>query len=126
MTDISVTKIRELKAVEGPRVIPGINFYTAGRELGVGGLGMNVLELEANCSTYPDHDHASEGQEEIYVVLEGGGSLVAGDQQWPLEVGTLVRVAPETKRKLVPGEAGLTVLALGAVPGKAYTAAPTT
>src|SRR5665811_513113 len=123
MADISVTKIGELVPIEGPKVIPGIKFYTAGRELGVGGLGMNVLELEANCSTYPDHDHASEGQEEIYVVLDGGGSLVAGDQQWPLEVGTLVRVAPQTKRRIVPGESGLTVLALGAVPGKAYPAA---
>jgi mannose-6-phosphate isomerase-like protein (cupin superfamily) len=121
MSDITVKKVGELGHFQGPNAIPGIKFLTAGQELGVTGLGMNVLELEGNCANYPDHDHASEGQEEIYVVLDGGGSLVAGDREWPLEVGTLVRVAPETKRRLVPGAGGLTVLALGAVPGKAYT-----
>lgn len=121
MSDITVKKVGELGHFEGPNAIPGIKFFTAGRELGASGLGMNVLELEPDCSTYPDHDHASDGQEEIYVVLDGEGTLVAGDRQWPLEAGTLVRVAPDTKRKLVPGAAGLTVLALGAIPGKAYT-----
>lgn len=120
MSDITVTKIGDLDSYSGPNSIPGIKFLQAGRELGVAGLGMNILELEAGCSAYPEHDHAGDGQEEIYVVLDGGGTLVAGDQQWPLAPGTLIRVPHDTKRKLVPGADGLTVLALGATPGKAY------
>lgn len=121
MSDITVTKIGDLGPIEGPHTIPGITFLRAGRELGVAGMGMNILQLEPHCSTYPEHDHAADGQEEIYIVLEGGGALVAGDRQWGLEVGTLIRVPPDTKRKLVPGADGLTVLALGATPGKAFT-----
>lgn len=121
MSDITVTTIGDLGSFQGPNAIPGIKFLPAGRELGVTGLGMNILELDPDCSAYPDHDHAADGQEEVYVVLDGGGTLVAGDQQWPLVAGTLVRVPPDTKRKLVPGTDGLTVLALGATPGKAYT-----
>ncbi|MCJ7796575.1 MAG: cupin [Thermoleophilia bacterium] len=121
MGDITVKKVGDLGSFQGPNAIPGIKFLQAGRELGVTGLGMNILELESECSAYPDHDHAGDGQEEVYVVLDGGGTLVAGDQQWPLAVGTLVRVSPDMKRKLVPGADGLTVLALGATPGKAYT-----
>jgi len=118
MSDITVTKIGDISSFQGPNAIPGIRFLPAGRELGVTGLGMNILEIESDCSAYPDHDHAADGQEEVYVVLAGGGTLAAGDQQWPLEVGTLVRVPSDTKRKLVPGADGLTVLALGAQPRK--------
>lgn len=121
MSDITVKKVADLSFFQGPNAIPGIKFLQAGRELGVTGLGMNILEIEPECSAYPDHDHATDGQEEVYVVLDGSGTLVAGDQQWPLEVGTLVRAPHDVKRKLIPGTDGLTVLALGATPGKAYT-----
>lgn len=120
MSDITVTKVGDLDSLQGPNAIPGIKFLQAGRELGVTGLGMNILELEPDCSAYPEHDHAGDGQEEVYVVLDGGGTLVAGLRQWPLVAGTLIRVPHDTKRKLVPGADGLTVLALGATPGKAY------
>lgn len=120
MSEITVTKVGDLDSFQGPNAIPGIKFLRAGRELGVTGLGMNILELEPDCSAYPEHDHAADGQEEVYVVLDGGGTLVAGDQQWPLDAGTLIRVPYEARRKLVPGSNGMTVLALGATPGKAY------
>jgi hypothetical protein len=46
--------------------------------------------------------------------------LHAGDEEFPLVPGTLVRVGPSQKRKIVPGSEGATVLALGGTPGKAY------
>jgi quercetin dioxygenase-like cupin family protein len=54
----------------------------------------------------PHDDHAEDGQEEVYVVLEGSGTLEADDQTWTLAPGTLARVGPGQKRKIVPGEAG--------------------
>jgi mannose-6-phosphate isomerase-like protein (cupin superfamily) len=81
---------------------------------------MNVLNLPPDWKDYPDHDHAGDGQEEVYIVLKGRGTLEAGGTSWALEPGTLARVGPTQKRKIRPGPEGVTILALGGVPGKAY------
>ena len=120
MSEIIVKKVGDLGCYEGPNAIPGIKFRHAARDLGVTAWGMNVLELEPNCSGYPEHDHAADGQEEVYVVLRGSATLHAGGKNWPLEAGAFIRVEPNMKRKLVPGADGLTVLAIGSTPGKAY------
>jgi mannose-6-phosphate isomerase-like protein (cupin superfamily) len=82
--------------------------------------GMNVLELDADCEGYPEHDHAKDGQEEVYVVLRGAGTLRVADEETPFRAGVLVRVGPSARRKFVSGHDGLVLLALGATPGKAY------
>jgi mannose-6-phosphate isomerase-like protein (cupin superfamily) len=81
---------------------------------------MNALEIEAGCTSYPEHDHARDGQEEVYAVLRGSGTLEAGEARIALVPGVLVRVGPKQTRKIVPGPEGITVLAIGATPGKAY------
>lgn len=113
MSDVTVKRIDELEGYEG-------RFLYAGRGLGVTAWGMNVLRLPAGWSQYPEHDHEKDGQEEVYVVLEGSARLEAGGESWTLEPGTLARVGPGQKRKIVPGDRGLTMLALGGTPGKAY------
>jgi mannose-6-phosphate isomerase-like protein (cupin superfamily) len=85
---------------------------------------MNVIAIEAGCSGYPEHDHAKDGQEEVYVVLGGFGSMEAGGKSIPLHPRTLVRVGPTTKRKIRPGPEGIVVLALGGTPGRAYGSSP--
>lgn len=97
-------------------------FLFARKGVGVTAWGMNVLRLPANWDDYPDHDHASDGQEEAYVVLEGSAQLSAGGESWNLVPGTLARVGAEQKRKIVPGDAGVTMLVIGGTPGKAYEA----
>ena len=62
----------------------------------------------------------TQGQEEVYVVLSGHGTLHADGESWSLEPGTLARVGAEQKRRIVPGAEGVTLLALGGTPGKAY------
>lgn len=121
MSEVSVKHMNELGYYEGPNALPGIRFRHAARDLGVTAWGMNVLEIEPNCMSYPEHDHSADGQEEVYVVLDGTATLHAGDQTWLLETGMLVRVGPNVRRKLLAGARGLTVLALGATPGKPYS-----
>ena len=53
-------------------------------------------------------------------MLRGSGTLEAGDTRIALEPGMLVRVGPQQRRRIVPGPQGVTVLAIGATPGKAY------
>src|SRR5512136_3244233 len=102
MTDTKARRIEDIPFYQGPGAIPGIRFHSAGRELGVTSWGMNVLEIDAGVTAYPEHDHVKDGQEEVYVVLEGGGTLEAGGDRLDLSRGMLVRVGPSTRRKIVP------------------------
>lgn len=120
MSEVRATTIEAIPFYQGPSAIPGIRFRTAARELGVTAWGMNVLEIDAGCAGYPEHDHDKDGQEEVYVVLRGDGTLQAAGEQMALSPGMLVRVGASTRRKILPGPQGVTVLAIGATPGKAY------
>ena len=122
MADVQARRIEEIPYYQGPKAIPGIRFHAAARELGVTAWGMNVLELEAGCEAYPEHAHVKDGQEEVYVVLKGSGTMNAGGDHLELAEGMLVRVGPSTRRKILPGPRGITVLAIGATPGQAYQA----
>jgi mannose-6-phosphate isomerase-like protein (cupin superfamily) len=119
MLDVTVKRLEEMESYQGPGVPPG-QFLYAGRSLGVTAWGMNVLNLPPDWAGYPDHDHTRDGQEEVYVVLRGSARLQAGEKTWQLEPGTLVRVGASQKRKFIPGSEGVTLLALGGTPGKAY------
>lgn len=120
MADIKARRVDEIPFYQGPNAIRGIRFHTAARDLGVSAWGMNVLEIEAGCTAYPEHDHAKDGQEEVYVVLRGSGVMDAGGDHVELTEGMLVRVGPSTRRRILPGPQGITVLAIGATPGQAY------
>lgn len=115
MADVTIKRFDELDSYQGEG-----RFCYAGKTLGVQAWGMNVLRLPAGWTDYPDHDHAKDGQEEVYVVLSGSARLQAGDQTFDLEPGVLARVGPEQKRKFVPGPNGVTMLAIGGTPGKAF------
>lgn len=113
MLDVTVKRIDELEGYQG-------QFLQAGKGLGVTAWGMNVLKLPAKWADYPDHDHVKDGQEEVYVVLEGSAKLQAGGKHWDLAPGLLARVGPRQKRKITPGKEGVTLLVLGGTPGKAF------
>jgi len=120
MSDVTVRTIEEVAPYDGPHAIPGIRFRAVARALGITAWGMNVFEIDAGITRYPEHDHLKDGQEEVYLALRGSATLHAGEESFALEPGTFVRVGPGQKRKILPGPEGVTVLALGATPGKAY------
>lgn len=113
MPDVTVKQFDELDNHEGV-------FLYAAKGLGVSSWGMNVERLPAHWDGYPEHDHAEDGQEEVYVVLEGSVKLQAEDESWELAPGSMARVGPAQKRTVVPGDAGATLLVIGGTPGKAY------
>jgi quercetin dioxygenase-like cupin family protein len=96
-------------------------FKLARAELGVSAFGMQVLDLPPNIGdAYPEHDHAEDGQEEVFLALSGSGEIEIDGQPHRLEPGTMFRIGPGVKRKFRTGEDPVRVLALGGVPGKAY------
>ncbi len=120
MTNINSKTIDELEFYTGPHAIPGIRYRSAGQQLGVRAWGMNVLDIETGCTGYPEHDHVKDGQEEVYVILRGSGTLKMGDESLPLFEGQMVRVPPDVVRKILPGPQGIRFLALGGTPAKAF------
>jgi uncharacterized cupin superfamily protein len=120
MATVTIKRLGQFEFYQGPHMKDGIHFCYAGKGLGVRAWGMNVIELGPHCTTYPEHDHVKDGQEEVYVVLKGVAHLRAGDVSEQLEAGSFVRVSPEQRRAFFTGDEGATLLALGATPGKAY------
>jgi mannose-6-phosphate isomerase-like protein (cupin superfamily) len=106
-----------LRQIDG---LPAINHGAvklAGDELGVESFGLQVLDLPPGFTDYPEHDHAADRQEEVYVVLEGSADFELDGTSAHAEAGTLVRVEPDARRKLLPGPDGVRVLAIGCAPG---------
>lgn len=121
---INVTHSSEIPAHAGEHTIPGIRFRPAREALGVTAWGMNVIEFDPGADGYPLHDHAHDGQEELYVVIEGSVVLEAEGRETVLRTGDLVRVPPDVPRRFITRESGGTLLAVGGVPGAAYAPDP--
>jgi mannose-6-phosphate isomerase-like protein (cupin superfamily) len=88
--------------------------------LGVTSFGIRVEEFPPDFDQYPEHSHAEDGQEEVYVVLRGNAEIEIDGQRIPLDAETIVRVGPGARRRIIPGPQGVRILALGAVPGAVY------
>src|SRR3954454_7233632 len=94
MADYAIKRIDEMEAVYRGA------FKRARAELGAASFGMQVLDLPGGLTAYPEHDHAEDGQEEVYVTLRGGGEIEIEGQRHPIDPETMVRVAAGTKRKV--------------------------
>ena len=95
-------------------------FKRARAELGVESFGMQILDMPPNFENYPEHDHSHDDQEEVFLVMRGGGEIEIDGERFPIDETRVARVTPEAKRKLWPGPDGIRVVILGGVPGKLY------
>lgn len=118
MANYTAKKIGDMEAAFGG------GFVKARAELGVTSFGMQIIRMPGGYPDYPEHDHAQDGQEEVYVALDGSGTIDVEGEQVPFSPDTLVRVGAGTKRKVLPGPEGLTMLVLSGCPGEAYKIAP--
>jgi quercetin dioxygenase-like cupin family protein len=110
----------KLKQIDDLSSIHGGAVKLAGDELGVQSFGMQVLDFPPGFAGYPEHDHAHDGQEEIYVVLSGSAEFEVAGERVSAEPGSLLWVAPESRRSLEAGADGVRILAMGGVPGGTY------
>jgi mannose-6-phosphate isomerase-like protein (cupin superfamily) len=114
MSDYTAKRIDDMEAAFGGGLVK------ARAELGVTSFGVQIVRLPADYKDYPEHDHESDGQEEVYLALSGSGYIDIEGERVDLNPDTLVRVAAGTKRKVYPGPDGLRMIAVGGIPGKAY------
>jgi uncharacterized cupin superfamily protein len=96
---------------------PRSRYSAVWRELGraAGSLrtGLNHVELSPGALGSPLHCHSAE--EELFVVLDGEGTVLLGDERIPVQRGHVVARPPGTRvaHALEAGGAGMTYLAYG-------------
>jgi mannose-6-phosphate isomerase-like protein (cupin superfamily) len=112
----------EVKSIDEMEAIYRGAFKRARAELGVESFGMQVIDMPPDYEHYPEHDHAHDGQEEVYLVMRGGGEIEIDGTRSPLDDDHVARVGPQTKRKVWPGPEGIRLVVIGGVPGGAYEA----
>lgn len=96
------------------------SFKRARAELGVTSFGVQVIDFPPNNDLYPEHDHAEDGQEEVYLALAGEGDLEVEGETFKLTPDVMVRVGPGVKRKIRTGDSTMRLLAMGGKPGGVY------
>jgi mannose-6-phosphate isomerase-like protein (cupin superfamily) len=116
MGEYTVKKIDEMEAIYLGA------FKRARAELGVESFGLQVIDLPPNFDNYPEHDHAGDGQEEVFMAIRGGGEIEIEGERFPLDPEHMVRVGSGTKRKVWPGDEGIRMVIVGGVPGNVYEA----
>lgn len=111
-----------VKRIDDMEAVYGGAFKRVRAELGVESFGIQVIDMPPNFDGYPEHDHAEDGQEEVFVALRGGGEIEIDGERYPLDPDHIARVASGVKRKVWPGEQGIRMLIVGGVPDGAYEA----
>lgn len=116
--DYTVKTFDEMEAAAGGM------FIRARASLGASAFGFQVLDLPPDSGNlYPEHDHGFDGQEEVYLLLEGTGQIVLPGGPVELTRERMIRVGPNTRRRLRSGPDGARVLVIGAAPGRPYAPA---
>jgi uncharacterized cupin superfamily protein len=96
MANYTVKRIDEFEEMEGSG---GATWRLARKTLGAEAFGFNVVDIEAG-GEIPAHDHAGDDQEEVFVILEGEGKIVADGTEHDAPAGTFCRFAPEVNRTI--------------------------
>ena len=86
MSSYAVKNIDEMEAVYRGA------FKRARAELGVESFGMQIIDMPANYENYPEHDHAHDNQEEVFLVMRGGGEIEIEGERFPLDGDHIARV----------------------------------
>jgi uncharacterized cupin superfamily protein len=92
----TIKRIDEFEEMEGSG---GATWRLARKTLGAEAFGFNVVDIEAG-GQIPAHDHTGDNQEEVFIILEGEGTLVIDDEEHEAPAGTFCRFAPEVNRTI--------------------------
>ncbi len=103
----TIKRIDEFEEMEGSG---GATWRLARKTLGAEAFGFNIVDIEAG-GQIPAHDHTGDNQEEVFIILEGDGVIVAGDDEHEAPAGTFCRFAPEVNRTIL-NKSGAPVRAL--------------
>lgn len=89
--------------------------YFAGSDLGLTGCEVSINRLPAGKGMPFVHTHRK--NEELYIVLRGNGSFYLDGKEFPIQEGSLVRVAPAGERAWKAGDEDLYFICIQAEAG---------
>jgi quercetin dioxygenase-like cupin family protein len=106
----TIKNIDEFEEMEGSG---GATWRLARKTLGAEAFGFNVVDIEAG-GEIPAHDHAGDNQEEVFIILDGQGTIVTDGEEHDAPAGTFCRFAPEVNRTIKNGsDANVRALLIG-------------
>lgn len=94
--------------------------YFIGKEMGLTGCEVSLNRLPAGKGM--PFVHAHKKNEEVYIVLRGKGIFFIDGEEFPVEEGSLIRVAPEAARSWRAGEEDLYFICIQAEAGSLHQA----
>jgi uncharacterized cupin superfamily protein len=108
-----VVNVDEAEVVERRRGRTDLVFRDLGRSAGSARTGLRHVTVSPGAESMPPHCHSAE--EELFVVLDGGGTLHLGDACFDVGPGHVVSRPAGTRvaHSWVAGDAGLAFLAYG-------------
>ena len=92
----TIMHVDEFEEMEGSG---GATWRLARKTLGAEAFGFNVVDIEAG-GQIPAHDHTGDNQEEVFIILDGDGTIVTDDEEHAAPAGTFCRLAPEVIRTI--------------------------
>ena len=110
MSEAKVTHVDEIEGMHG-----GV-FQPIGSALGVTAFGVNLETYPQGHDSYPEHDHAKDGQEEVYYVVSGRATLTIDGTPHELRAGSLAFVPAATRRRFTTPDSAVQLIAIGASP----------
>ncbi len=116
--EYKVARLDEIEALDDGRAL----MRPIRHHLGITAFGVNAF-IAARAGDRVINEHAEDqpgDPEELYVVVSGHARFEVGEDTIDAPEGTLVFVPPGPRRTAFAEEAGTTILAIGATPGKAY------
>jgi tetratricopeptide (TPR) repeat protein len=115
----AVANLDDIPTLEAPGECP---ITPVRHHLGISAFGVNAWTAKsAGDRIIPEHSEEDPGgHEELYVVTSGHAVFELDGERHDAPAGTYVFAQPGTKRTAFAEEAGTTVLAIGASPGKPY------
>ena len=92
----TIKSVDEFEEMDGSG---GATWRLARKTLGAESFGFNVVDI-APGGQIPQHDHSGDNQEEVFIILEGRATIIAGDNEHEAPAGTYCRYAPEVSRTI--------------------------
>jgi quercetin dioxygenase-like cupin family protein len=74
-------------------------WHLARKSLGGQAFGFNVVDI-APGGQIPEHSHSGDNQEEVYIILDGQGTIVTDGDEHDAPAGTYGLFAPEVNRQI--------------------------
>jgi quercetin dioxygenase-like cupin family protein len=92
----TIRNVDQFEEMEGSG---GATWHLARKTLGAESFGFNVVDIEPG-GQIPEHNHSGDNQEEVFIILDGQGTIVADGEEHDAPAGTYCRYAPDVKRTI--------------------------